>query len=136
MATGRRGVHHANLFVAKLPITFRISVIADLLYPEVELVAYPNRSIFHTHGGASAAAPELLMRNSSINATSHHDIAIAINDHAVYRHHTRFGWWQAHQITADRQPANVAMASPGSEWFTSQRRAPFGAALAYHAGSR
>src|SRR5579884_2714534 len=67
-------------------------------------VVTPEDSMKSRNGG--------LIRASRINAISHHSIASvsAAAHHPVKRHHTRVGRWHAHQMTAGRHPASVAIA--------------------------
>ena len=71
---------------------------------DVHWVVTPEDSMKSRNGG--------LIRPSSTRATAHQVIANAeANAHqAVKRHHSRFGRWQASQITAGRQAARLATA--------------------------
>ena len=82
----------------------QLSVPRSISVSDVHCVVTPEDSMKSRNGG--------LTRPSSTSATTHHVMASAAHSshHAVNRNHSRFGRWQAHQITAGRQPVSVATA--------------------------
>jgi hypothetical protein len=86
---------------------------------DIHRVVTPEDSMKSRNGG--------LIRPNSMSATTHQVMASTAHTahHAVKRHHNRFGRWQAHQITAARQPVSVATAltAPINAIATAERAA-------------
>ena len=82
----------------------QLSVPRSISVSDVHCVVTPEDSMKSRNGG--------LIRPSSTSATTHHAMASTEHSahHAVNRSHNRFGRWQAHQMSAARQPVRVATA--------------------------
>src|SRR3954451_22972290 len=80
------------------------SVPRSISVNDVHCVVTPEDSMKSRNGG--------LIRPSMTSATTHQVTASTAPraHHAVNRSHNRFGRWQAHQISAGRQPVRVATA--------------------------
>jgi hypothetical protein len=80
------------------------SVPRNISVSDIHCVVTPEDSMKSRNGG--------LIRPSMTSATTHHSTASTMHaaHHAAKRNHRRFGRWQTSQITAARQPVNVATA--------------------------
>ncbi len=108
----------------------QLSVPRSISVSDVHCVVTPEDSMKSRNGG--------LIRPSMISATTHQVTASTAHSahHAVNRSHNRFGRWQAHQISAGRQPVSVATAltapiraSASADRAASTRTVPWPAAV-------